>query len=305
MGFTVSSLTDYVDQSSQELLVALQFEAETAGYANVQTGVKSSMALQILTNTPVPQDGTNCGFNASGDTAFTQRLLATSPIKYQDELCLRTLEAKWTQLLLKRGQTYTESDLPKAILDDIVNQILRIEETADWNGDTTSGSAYLNRYDGLRKIIKAATNEIIATPSTYNATNARAIISNIISLFPAANMGDPKMIIFMGYDDAETYRLALMNANLYHVAVGSKDQRKIYAEGSVHEIVPVHGLDGTHEMYAMNPDRNLYLGVDMEGEEEKADLWYSKDDDLVKYSFRFRRGWQVAFPGEIVRYQNT
>lgn len=304
MGFSVSSLTNYVNEQSKELLVAAQFESETAGYANIQSGIKSSEALQILTNTPVPQDGTECGFNASGNTAFTQRLLATSPIKYQDSLCLRTLETKWTQILLKKGQTYTEADLPKAILDDIVNQINRINETADWSGDTTAASAFLNRYDGLRKIIKAASNEVIASASTWNASNARAIVQNVLSLIPAALMGNSNVVLFMGYDMVETYRVALMNANLYHVAVGSGTQQGILAEGSVHKIIPLHGLDGTNEIYAMDPN-NLYLGVDMENEEEKADLWYSQDDDLVKYSFRFRRGWQVAFPSEIVRYQNT
>jgi hypothetical protein len=49
----------------------------------------------------------------------------------------------------------------------------------------------------------------------------------------------------------------------------------------------------------------MYLGVDMEGEEEKAKMWYSDDDDLAKYSFRFRRGWQVAIPSEIVKYANS
>lgn len=312
MGFTVSALTDYVDQTSEELLVALQFEGETASLANVQTGIKSSEALQILTNTPVPQDGTGCGFNASGDTAFTQRILATAAVKYQDSLCLRTLETKWTQVLLKKGQTYTENDLPKAILDDIVNQINRINETADWQGDTTSGSAFLNKYDGLRKIIAAATNTVVATASTWNATNARAIIKNIISNIPAQLKGNPAVKILMGYDAAETYRQVLMDANLYHVATGTGNQHKLFAEGSVHEIIPLHGLDGltattgtaSPSIFAMDPD-NLYLGVDMENEHEQADLWYSKDDDLVKYSFRFRRGWQIAFPQYIVEYANT
>ena len=45
MGFTVSSLSAYVNEQSKELLVGLQFEAETASYANIQTGVKSSEAL--------------------------------------------------------------------------------------------------------------------------------------------------------------------------------------------------------------------------------------------------------------------
>ena len=43
----------------------------------------------------------------------------------------------------------------------------------------------------------------------------------------------------------------------------------------------------------------------MEKEEEQDEVWYSKDDDNVKYSFRFRRGWQIAFPSEIVKYANS
>lgn len=316
MGFTVSSLTNYVNEQSKELLVALQFEAETASYANVQTGVKSSMALQILTNSPVPQDGSSCGFNASGDTTFTQRTLSTTAIKYQDTLCPRTLEAKWTQIMLKKGQNYDESFAPeilKAILDDVLKQIKKRQETADWQGDTSSTNAYLNRYDGLIKIIAAASGTQVATASTWNSTNARAIVKNIISKIPAAQKGDPAVKIFMGYDAAETYRQVLMDANLYHVATGTGTQKGLMAEGSVHEIIPVHGLDGLTGssgasapfIFAFNPDRVLYLGVDMENEEEEAKVWYSQDDDNVKYSFRFRRGWQVAFPEEIVEYANS
>lgn len=312
MGFTVSSLTDYVNEQSQELLTALQFQAETASFANIQTGVKSEAALQILTNTPVPQDGGSCGFNASGSSVFTQRKITSKAVKYQDELCFRTLQAKWTQLLLKRGQNYDESNVPAAMVADLVAQIKAHQETADWQGDTASGSSYLKIYDGLVKIIKNATGTNVATASTWNSSNARAIVKNIISKIPAALKGNPNVKIFMGYDAAETYRQALMDANLYHVAVGSGDQKNIMAEGSVHEIVPVHGLDGLTGntgdnpfIFALDPTRNLFLGVDMEGEEEEARMWYSQDDDVVRYSFRYRRGWQIAFPSEIVEYSNS
>lgn len=314
MGYTVSSLTNYVNEQSKDLLTALQFAGETATYANIVTGVKSSETLQILTNSPVPQDGTSCGFNASGDSAFTQRLITTAPIKYQDSLCPRNLEAKWTQLLLKKGQKYTEADIPAKIIEDIKLQIIKRNEVMDWQGDTTSTNAYLNRYDGLRKIIAAATGTTTATASTYNATNCRTIVANIVASIPAAQKGDPATKIFMGYDAAETYRQKLMNDNLYHVPTGTGTQKGLMAEGSVHEIIPVHGLDGLTAttgvanpfIFALDPDRNLYLGVDMEGEEEKADMWLDgSDNETVKYSFRFRRGWQIAFPSEIVEYANS
>src|SRR5690242_3182617 len=115
MAYSVASLTAYVNEQDKKLLTALQFERETASYANIVTGVKSSKALQLLTNTPIPQDGSTCAFNASGTTAFTQRLITTGAVKYQDTLCPRTLESKWTQLLLKNGQVYTDADIPAAI----------------------------------------------------------------------------------------------------------------------------------------------------------------------------------------------
>lgn len=312
MAFTVSSLTDYVDQSSEELLTALQFQAETAALANIVTGVKSSKALQILTNTVYLQDGnSDCAFNASGDTAFTQREIVTKGVKVQDVFCLRALQAKWTQLLLKIGQAYTEADLPKIIIDDIIKIIMRQIETMDWRGDTAAGS--LNRYDGIIKAIKDAAGTQVATAvaGPVTTSNVRTIVQNILSKIPAAQMGDANTIILAGYDFADLYRQKIFTDNLYHV-VASKDQKGMSAEGTVHKIIPVHGLDGLIAntgdnpfVFALDPDRNLYLGVDMEGEEEQADLWESKDDQNVKLSIRFRRGWQIAFPAEIVEYSNS
>jgi len=271
MGFTVGSLTNYVNEQSKELLVALQFEAETASFANVQTGIKSSAALQLLANSPVPQDGSTCAFNASGDTTFTQRTLATSAIKYQDTLCPRTLEAKWTQIMLKKGQNYDDGFAPeilRAIMEDVMKQIKRRQETADWQGDTTAGSAYLNRYDGLIKIIAAATTGGTATAVSGPVTtsNVRTIVSNIVSKIGSVStlVGNPNVKIFCGYDFAELYRQKIFADNLYHVN-GQGDQKGMMAEGSVHEIVPVHGLDGLLSssgaaapfVFALDPDRNL------------------------------------------------
>lgn len=317
MGFTVSSLTNYVDQTSTELLTALQFKGETAALANIQTGIKSAAALQILTTTPHPQDGTNCGFNASGDAAFTQRTLTTYPIKYQDSFCPRALEAKWTQVLLKKGQDYNESDVPKAIFDDIAKQIVRINETMDWQGDTTLlANGLLNKYDGLIKIIKAATGTAVATAvaGPVTTTNVRTIVANVVAKIATLPnlVGNPDIKILMGYDIAELYRSKVFTDNLYHVN-GQGDQKGMQAEGSVHTIIPLHGLDGLGAggtdapfIFALDPDTNMYLGVDMEGEEEQAMVWLDgSDNETVKYSFRFRRGWQIAFPQQIVEYSNS
>lgn len=314
MGFTVSALTDYVNEQSDELLTAVQFEGETAQLATIHTGVKSAKALQILTANSVPQDGASCGFNASGDAAFTQAVITTKPIKHQDSFCPRALEAKWTQLLLKGGQNYSEADIPKKIIDEIKKNIVKRNETADWQGDTSSLSAYLNRYDGLIKLIKAATGTNVATAVSGPVTtsNVRSIMQNVIAKIPVQLKGNASVKVFCGYDIAELYRQKMFIDNLYHFPAEG-NQKGIMVEGSVHELVPVHGLDGLGGssgdnpfIFAFDADRVIHLGVDMEGEEEQAKMWVDgSDGETVKYSFRFRRGWQIVFPEEIVEYANT
>ena len=55
MGFTVSSLTDYVNEQSKELLTAIHFEGATAEMAYAHPGIKSAEAIQLLASSPVPQ----------------------------------------------------------------------------------------------------------------------------------------------------------------------------------------------------------------------------------------------------------
>jgi hypothetical protein len=313
MGFTVGSLTAYVNEQSQDLLTALHFEGETAAIAAPHAGIKSSEAIQLLANTPIAQDGSTCAFNASGDTAFTQAILAVSTLKWQDTLCIRALEAKWTQLMLRAGTVYTEADIPKMVISDVTELINQQLETADWAGDTTSWSQNLKQYDGLQKLIKAAsgTNVATAVAGPVTTSNVRTIVQNIIAKIPAQLKGNPKFKIFMGYDIASLYQQKIFVDNLYH-APASKDQKGMYAEGTNHEIVPLHGLDGFGAnsgdnpfIFGCIPERNLHYGFDMLNEEEKAEMGMDQYNENVWYTFRLKRGWQIVYPAEIVEYSNT
>lgn len=306
MGFVVSSLTNYVDQTSTELLSVVHFGKQTAALSglSVQAGVKSSAALQILTVDPIPQDGSSCGYNASGTTTFTQRNIATSAVKFEEDLCPRTLETKWTQLLLTPGQDYDENSIPAEILNQIVSKIQERLETSDWQGDTASGSAYLNRYDGLKKIIDNASGIQVATGSTslaINATNIRTIMKNVKNAIPAALKGSSNVKVFVGYDTYEVYVDKLSTDNLFNVNVEGNAYEGLKVEGSMIDVIPLHGLDGTSSIYAADPS-NFVLGMDMMDEEEDFRLWYSMDDDVVRYKVAFRRGWQIAHPSEVVQF---
>ena len=303
MGFSVSTLSNYTNQESTNLIKAVQFQSETAALIGLQSGIKSAADVHLLSVAPVPQAGGSCGFNASGSTSFTARTLTTYAIKYQEQFCMNDLEAKWTQLLLKKGQNYTEADLPAEIMAEVVKVVNARNETADWQGDTASVNAYINRYDGLLKIIDAATGVVSATASTYNETNCRTILRDMVSKVPDALKGNPDFTFFIGYPEYTTYLNKISADNHFHMFDTSK-YGEIRLENSPYKLKAVHGLDNTSRIIGAMPE-NLILGCDMENEQEEVKLWYSQDDDLVKYSIKFRRGLQIAIASEIVEYTNA
>lgn len=304
-GFNVASLMDYVNQTNTDLIAAVQFKGETASIMGIQTGIKSAEALQIIAVDPIPQDGSTCSFTASGGVTFSQRNITVAPIAFQDKFCPKQLNSKWTQLLLKAGSKYDESDIPAKIIDEITNAINKRLETGDWQGDTASGSAYLNRYDGIAKIIKAASGVIAMTPSTINATNIRTILQEAVAKVPIALMGDSEFMYFCGYDTYTTYVNKLATDNLYHITGKEGSYGMIPIENSVYMLKAVHGLDATNEIYGLRPS-NCVQGCDQEHEEEKYELFVFGDGTKnVGYDVQMKRGWQIGIPSEIVKYANA
>ena len=53
----------------------------------------------------------------------------------------------------------------------------------------------------------------------------------------------------------------------------------------------------------LNMKKNVYFGYDKdESAENVSEMWYSKDNQTHKYSIRLRRGWQVAYVNEVIKF---
>jgi hypothetical protein len=46
----------------------------------------------------------------------------------------------------------------------------------------------------------------------------------------------------------------------------------------------------------------MFLGVDLEGEDEEVKAWYSEDYDQVMIRLKFKMGVQVSQTAEIVKF---
>lgn len=303
MAYDVSALSNYTDEQSEVYLYQTVVEGPTLSLIpNMMTGVKSAEKLKIVNTTGVWQAGGSCGFTASGDTTYSERTLTVGKIKVNLEWCEKTLETKYTQIKLKKGSTYEELTFEKEFVAMLQNDDKHQMEQVIWNGDTTSGDAYLSKFDGLRKIIKAAgaltTDESSGT--AWSEANARTVVKGfatklIASLPQLATAEDLRLFI------GEAEYMTLVQKYITDDLRNAGDVGPVYVEGTKIKIEPVPGLSGKQELYLTRLS-NLHGGTDLEHEEEKYEIWYSKDDDVIRYKKEWKFGVQVAFPDEIIYY---
>ena len=211
MAFSVGTLANYTDEQRFPLIRKAVLSAKTASLLTLQAGVKSSAAINILESDAVFQaDG--CGFNASGTTALTQRVITAGAIKVQESLCPKTLEAKYIQTQLAPGSMYDSIPFEQIYAEEKASQIAKALEVALWQSDLASGTANLNKFDGLLKVIDASysaanvnAQKIVGTVAT---TSGSATVTGTSTLFTTQVAAGDKLVI-----GANTYTVSVVTNN--------------------------------------------------------------------------------------------
>jgi hypothetical protein len=311
MAFNVTALAAYTKTNENLLVTRSFFEPKTASRMQILTGVKSTIQVPALSDSLIWQNGDNCGFTASGDTTISARVLTVGRIKVNKEWCINDLETKYTQLLLSPGSNYDAlpGGIDAAFVETILGTTKEDVEKAIWKGDTASASSQLKQFDGLVKIINAASGTVQANATPFIATAVTAITAaNIISVvqavysaIPVEILDKPDLTVYMGVDNFRTYQLALTNANLFNFIATDNALGQMKIHGTNVTIVSTPGLTGTNAIYALR-DSNMFLGVDLENEQEDFKFWYSEDFDLVRFKYRTKLGVQVSQVAEIVKF---
>lgn len=324
MAFLVTGLTAYTEQNEQQLVTASLFEARTQqlilSEGNVMTGVKSSQTVNRMDTDVFFQDDSSCGFTASGTTEWTQRTLTVGKVKTQETLCPKDLEAYYLQKALPAGSSYDSIIFAQEYTARKAGKIAEALEVAIW---TATGSGYggtnglLNKFKGIKQLVSDAGGSVVNANVTgfYGAgapitlidstTKAKNAVIAVIKALPARIKGKTDVRIFCGWDVYDLLIQAYVDANLYHYNPGTENTppaAEFKVPGTSYSVVPVHGLTDTNDIYAFRMS-NIFMGVDLQGEEDNFEMWYSQDDRNVKFSASFKMGIQFAFPDEIVKFE--
>lgn len=322
MAFDVSALNNYTIENEALLVTKSLFGGKSASIVtaegNIMTGVKSAETVNLLATDAIFQTGGTCGFNSSGSTSFSQRTLTIGKFKVNESLCPKTLEAKYTQKALPKGSRYDSIAFAEEYTTLKAGTIAEQLETAIWQGDTSSVNVNLNKFDGYVKLIDNSGSAVAANSSTYisggaissgtgiTSSNVRTIVGAVVQAIPQNVKGKSDVRVFCGWDFFSLFVDKLVNDNLYHYAPVGSEQKEAAGEiqipGTPYKLTAVHGLDSTNRVFALRTS-NMFIGTDMEGEDERWELFFAKEADEVRFVSEWKYGVQVALPNEIAQFK--
>ena len=314
MAYNVSALPAYTDQTDKVILQRLFTDSPilNATKGNLMTGVKGTKTINIISNSPYWQ-AAGCGaVNPSGSTVLTQRAVTTAGIKIEQSFCEQTLQGKFTETSLVKGQDYTSLTFNTEIVEANIDDVSKKGAIAVWQGNTSHYLDYLNKYDGLIKIIDAdIVSGSLTTTNTYSGTawseaTSRTVIKGICALIIANQDvykgGATEIKMYMSPAMVAQYKWKRMTDNVgFDGAYGQDGKGKLYAEGTTIEIVEDPGLAGITKIYALEAS-NVFPATDGTNEQEKMKVWYSNDDNVIYLRANWRFGINVAFVSRCFNY---
>jgi len=307
MAYSLGTLTAYVEQNGNEILTKAVFGAKSISMMTPKVGIKSAETLNLLDTDAVIQAGGTCGFNTSGTTTITQRTITVGKMKVQEQLCPPDLEAYFTQQALQAGSNYDTIAYAKDYTDLKVKKINAEMERLIWQARLTGGSYF----DGILRIMQHEPTVVEANTTTYiTAALTSFTDANTLSAFNAINkaipvevIDAPDMNVFCGWDVFRKLIANITNLNFFHyVADGAMEKGTLTIPGTNLKVTAVNGLNNMNTIVAAQKS-NMFFGTDLTDEYEKFSLKYDEINEVVKFSVKWKAGFQFAFPQFVTAFR--
>lgn len=335
MAFTLSGFSQW----SEELMARPDWIVKTISGStslnylpNKLYGIQGqNVRIPELDSDARAQGGYGCGFTTSGTTTISQHTITTVPFTVQESICLRDLH-QYSTLQTLPGSSIVDT---WAMADMWINRKLaRISQKigqALWQGKTTyTNDTFLKLQNGFVYTIDNASDEIVVTGgeagTAITTSNVRtifeeALFSSTTGVFAKPEIMARTPIAFCGRDTFATLRLKLMQDDLYHVPVGNADspagaftQWEMYYPGSTIKIVGIPELNNSNPVetgvlptavknrIVVTYPENLVVGMNATNDMNDFRVWYSQDNDLLRFSMRGFIGTTVLFTDHVVTY---
>lgn len=285
----VDAITGYVEEHRSELLSKSMLDGKSRKAWNLMTDVKGPTTLNIM-DTEVVFGELACGWNESGSTEFTQRVLDPKALTVNMAFCDKNLLRTYAQYEVKIAAGYEELPFEEKWIGQILASVNEQIEHMLYFG-TGEGA----EFEGIVPILSGEADTVKVEATT--GTSAYDFLKEVAMAIPV-QVKNP--VILVSTPLYREFMQDLVAANLFHYdpANGENEYR---LPGTNIRVIAVDGLNDEDQTVAIaaNMD-NLFYGVSADGDEDVFDLWYSKDNREFRLAINFIAGTQVAFPNEVV-----
>jgi hypothetical protein len=223
-------------------------------------------------------------------------------LKIQEALCPRSLEQYWMQSQLTAGSQYDGVPFEQAYAEQKALRIAEALENAIWSGSTL--------VTGMLTLLNAASGTTVsgntaAISGAITTTNVISIFDNIYNRIPQAILTRNDLVMFCGWDTFRTLigGLKASSAVLYNQVdlQGLADGDIIYPGTNV-RVVAVPGLLGYNRIVCSYLG-NFFYGTDLLSDEERFELFWSRDNDEVRFQAALKCGVNFAYGDLIVDWR--
>lgn len=289
MAVDLTSLPLYVEQERLPLIKKAVLSAKSASLFNLQTDIKTSAAINLLSVNPTLQAG-GCGWNDAGTAKLSQRQINTKMLKINQSFCDKDFLKYWTSYQVKVGVGKETLPFEEYFTSSIIDSVKTGIERMIWQGDDSA-----NQFKGILPIL-AAEEEVVAVEVT-EGTSAYEAVKATYAAIPEEVLENA--VIFVGADTFRSYMMEMVEKNFYHYAADGADTQEFIVPGTNTKVIAVNGLNNSKKIVAGDP-ANFFYGCDMMNDSEIFDLWYSQDNREYRLAVQFNAGVEVAYPSEIV-----
>jgi hypothetical protein len=217
----------------------------------------------------------------------------------------RDFEDHWEAVRL--APELMDRRLPVTAESVVLQEVLKVHaqyfDKAIWQGDKTSGTAPLNKFDGL--IVKMAADAdlvAVSSPITLTSGNVVSEFERGHILIPTSLLFDPQLKYFVSYKTAELYRAAQQAQTYKGVDVTSGGVMRYNGKS----VIPIAGIPDNTYIIAKGSaglDSNLWVGVNSKADETTIKLdFVAKNSELMFVKVLMKADTNIGWGAECVYY---
>jgi len=288
MAFNTTGIGTWINENSQTLISKMVLELESTKYFTIMPGIKYKEQIKKL-STESPLVAASCGTPTStSTTTFIDKDITVIGLQTYETLCPADLETTSLQLSMSPGWNESlpfEAQYVELKIKEIQKQI----EQGIWStaGGTGGVDGLLYQFDADADVIDRT---FVWSGNTFTASDYMGEIFAMSNGLPVEIQTLDNLTLFVGKEISRKMIQQFVIAGNYHIDFSTEDGNDSWTfPGTNLTVQPVNGLNGLNRV-VLTPADNLIYATDMVNEEEKVKMWWSDDDQYVKFLANFKYG---------------